>query len=75
MYTVDDVIPEVSWYIAGALMAKFYEEAAYWNVAVHPPDHQLLGKRRCGQLFVDITLSFGLHSAPFIFNFIASVVE
>lgn len=36
--TVDDVICMVSWYGAGALMAKFYVEAAYRNVAVHPSD-------------------------------------
>ena len=56
-------------------MAKFYVRAAYHNIAVHPDDPYLLGKRWHGQFFVDLVLPFGLRSAPYIFNSVADLVE
>ena len=59
----------------GALMAKFDVESAYRNVPVHPSDRHLLGMKWCNQSYVDLALSFGLLSPPFIFNAIADLVE
>jgi hypothetical protein len=72
---VDDVIKMVSSCGDGALMAKFDVLAAYRNVAVHPADRALLGMRWRDKFFVDLTLPFGLRSAPFIFNSVAEMVE
>ena len=73
--TVDQVIQLVSQFGPGALMAKFDVKAAYRNVLVHPSDRYLLGMKWCNCYYVDLTLPFGLHSAPFIFNAIADMVE
>ena len=72
---LDEVIRMVSRYGPGALMAKFDVEAAYRNIAIHPDDRFLLGMKWRGQYYVDLTLPFGLRSAPFIFNSVADMVE
>ena len=72
---VDDIIRMVSRYGPGTLMARFDVEAAYHNIAVHPADRFLLGMKWRGHYYVDLTLPFGLHSAPYIFNSVASLVE
>ena len=73
--TVDQIIRMVSKHGPGALMAKFDVEAAYRNIAVHPDDRVLLGMRWRGKYYVDLALPFGLRSAPYIFNSVASMVE
>ena len=73
--TVDQIIHMVSNYGLGALMAKFDVEAAYRNIAVHPSDRYLLGLRWRKHYYVDLTLPFGLRSAPYIFNSVADMVE
>ena len=73
--TVDQVIRMVSRYGPGALMAKFDVESAYRNIPVHPYDRFLLGMRWRGQFYIDLSLPFGLRSAPFIFNSVADMVE
>ena len=73
--TVDQIICMVSNYGLGALMAKFDVEAAYRNIAVHPSDRYLLGLKWHKHYYVDLTLSFGLRSAPYIFNSVADMVE
>ena len=72
---VDDIIKMVSKFGFGALIAKFDVLVAYQNVAIHPSDHALLGMGWCGKFYVDLALPFGLHSAPFIFDSIAAMVE
>ena len=72
---LDAVIHMVARYGPGALMAKFDVEAAYRNIAVHPDDRFLLGMKWRDQYYVDLTLPFGLRSAPFIFNSVADMVE
>ena len=59
----------------GALMAKFDVEAAYRNIPVHPYDRFLLGMKWRESYYVDLTLPFGLRSAPYIFNSVADMVE
>ncbi|XP_031562491.1 uncharacterized protein LOC116298243 [Actinia tenebrosa] len=65
----------VSNYGPGALIAKFDVQSAYRNVAIHPSDRHLLGMKWRDRYYVDLVLPFGLRSAPFIFDSIASVVE
>ena len=50
-------------------------EVAYCNIPVHPKDRFLVGLKWPGQLFVDLMIPFSLHSAPFIFDLVASLVE
>ena len=59
----------------GTLLAKFEVVSAYRNVGIHPTDRPLLGMKWREQYFVDMTLPFGLRSAPFIFTAIADLVE
>ena len=73
--TVDQVIHLVSQFGAEALMATFDVESAYRNVPVHPLDCYLLGMKWRNLYYVDLTLPFGLCSAPFIFNAIADMME
>ena len=72
---VDDIIKMVSKFGQGALMAKFDVEAAYRNLAVHPSDRYLIGMKWRSMFYVDLALSFGLRSAPYIFNSVADLVE
>lgn len=44
-------------------------------MSVHPDDHQLLGMKWQGALYVDTVLPFGVRSAPYIFTCIADLVE
>ena len=59
----------------GALTAKFDVETAYRNIPVHPSDRFLLGMKWQEFYYVDLTLPFGLRSAPYIFNSVADMVE
>ena len=72
---VDQVIRVVSCYGPGVLMAELDVESAYRNIPVHPDDRFLLGMRWRGQFYIDFSLPLGLHSAPFIFNSVADMVE
>ena len=69
--SVDDVIDGIMDFGRGALMAKFDIE----NVPVHPEDRFLLRMCWKDHFFVDLTLPFGLCSAPFIFTTIADLLE
>ena len=73
--TVDDAIRELSSFGPGAFMAKFDVEAAYRNIPIHPSDHFLFGMRWRDQFYVDLVLPFGLRSAPYLFDAVASAVH
>ena len=64
--TVDQIIPSVSHFGKGALMAKFDVESAYRNVPVHLSDRHLLGMKWRNQYYVDLALPFGLRSARWL---------
>ena len=66
--TVDQIIRMVSRLGRWALMAKFDVEAAYRNIPVHPSDRFLLGMKWRESYYVDLTLPFGLRSAPLHFQ-------
>ena len=72
---MDDIIKMVSKFGPGALMAKFDIESAYWNIAIHPSDRHLLGFKWHNAYYIDLTLPFGLRSAPAIFNSVVELVE
>lgn len=72
---LDDIVHMVAKLGRGALLAKFDIESAYRNVPIHPTDRHLLGMKWRSKYYVDLALPFGLRSAPFIFNSIASSVE
>lgn len=72
---LDQIINMVAKLGRCALMAKFDVEAAYRNIPVHPDDRCLLGLKWRDRFYVDLTLPFGLRSAPYIFNSVASMVE
>ena len=72
---VEQIVRMISSLGRGALMAKFDVETAYRNIPVHPADRNLLGMKWKGKYYVDLALPFGLRSAPFIFNAVASMLE
>ena len=61
---VDDIIAGIMSLGRGTLLAKFDVESPYRIIPVHPNDLYLLGMQLQGNYFVDITLPFGLPSAP-----------
>ena len=61
---VDDTIDRIMSLGRGTLLAKFDVESAYRIIPVHPNDLYLLGMQWQGNYVVDITLPFGLPSAP-----------
>lgn len=59
-------------------MATFDVANGYRNVAIHPqncPQACPLGIKWRDKFYVDMTLPFGLCSAPYIFKFIADMVQ
>ena len=72
---LDDIIKMVSKFGPGALMAKFDNESACRNIAIHPADRQLLGLKWHNYFYIDLVLPFGLRSAPAIFNSVVDLVE
>ena len=66
--SVNDAIKILMALGPGALMAKFDVGSAYRNVAMRPGERYSFGMRWRDLFFVDLALTFGLRSAPFIFN-------
>ena len=56
-------------------MSKLDIKSAFRNIPVHPSDWELLGMKWEGLYFFDMTLPFGLQSAPFLFDEFSSAVE
>ena len=59
----------------GCFMSKLDIKSAFRNIAVHPSDWELLGMKWEGLYFFDVTLPFGLRSAPFLFDELSSALE
>ena len=72
---VDKLVDHVLFLGQGCQLVKIDIESAFRNVPVHPHDHYLLGLLWNGALYIDTVLSFGLHSAPKIFNSLADALE
>ena len=73
--SIEDAGEEVRRRGKGALLAKVDIRSAYRVVPIHPEDRWLLGMLWDGGLFLDLTLPFGLRSAPKIFTAIADAAE
>ena len=58
----------------GTCLIKVDLKSAYRLVPVHPEDHQLLGVRWEGWTYVDLSLPFGLRSAPKLFTAVADAL-
>ena len=63
---IDDIIKTVS--NLGLVRSWPNLTSAYRNIIVHPIDRHLLGLRWGNSYYMDLTLPFGLRSAPAIFN-------
>lgn len=46
-----------------------------FRIPVHADDHHLLGMRWNDEIFIDLTLPFGLRSSPKIFTTVADALE
>ena len=66
--SVDDAVRIVLRLGRGCRIAKLDIKSTYRIVPVHPVDRPLLGMRWNKGLYVDTALSFGLRSAPKLFN-------
>ena len=73
--SVDDAVRILLALGPGAQMAKVDLKSAFRMVPVHPADWHLMGMRWRDRYYVDTCLPFGLHSAPFLFNEVATAIE
>ena len=73
--SVDDAVRILLALGPGALMAKVDLKSAFRMVPVHPADWELLGMHWRGSYYFDTCLPFGLRSAPFLFNEVATAIE
>ena len=73
--TVDSAITEIVKLGRGALFAKVDIKSAFRLLPVHPADRHLLAMNWNSQIFIDICLPFGLHSAPKLFNVLADFLS
>ena len=72
---MDDIIEQVVALGKGAQLTKMDVESAFRIIPVHSEDRPLLGMKWKGLLYIDQILSFGLRSAPKIFNSVADALE
>ena len=73
--SVDQMAEVVAQFGRGAIMAKINIESAYRLIPVHPHDHPLQAMQWKGKVYIDDLLSFGLRSAPKLFNAVADALE
>ena len=73
--SLDEVVGQVMRLGRGALMAKMDIKQVYHNIPVHPADRPLLGMRWEDKVYMDMTLPFGLRSAPLIFTAVADALQ
>ena len=73
--TADDVIYQVIKLGKGALLAKIDIKSAFRLLPVHPEDKHLLQMVWDDSVYVDMCLSFGLRSAPKLFNVAADLLQ
>ena len=72
---VDEVVQRIISLGRGCQLAKIDIESVFRNIPVHPHDRHLLGLSWEGQLYVDAVLTFGLRSAPKMFNALADALQ
>nr|XP_002739190.1 PREDICTED: uncharacterized protein LOC100369835 [Saccoglossus kowalevskii] len=72
---VDDAIAMINKHGPGSLLAKVDIQHAFRLCPVRKQDWHLLGYKWDGHYYFDRVLPFGLRSAPFLFNRIATALE
>ena len=60
---------------SSSFLAKTDIKSAFRLIPVHPDDYELLGMKWEGKYYYDKVLSFGLRSAPAIFNKLSDALE
>ena len=73
--SIDDAVQSLLTLGPGAQMAKVDLKSAFRMIPVHPADWELLGMRWNGSYYMDTCLPFGLRSAPFLFNEVATAIH
>ena len=73
--TVDQAVAHILQVGQGAVLAKVDVAHALRNILVHPEDRHLLGMRWGNDIFIDMTLPFGLRSSPKIITAVADALE
>ena len=72
---VDQIANKVVQLGKGTQLSKMDIEEAYRLVPIHPDDKHLLGIKWDNHTYVDITLPFGLRSAPIIFTALTDALQ
>ena len=73
--SMDNVTETITALGQGTYMGKCDVKEAYRLIPVHTEERQLLGMYWEGRLFVDLTLPFGLRSAPKVFTAVADAFQ
>ena len=71
--TVDDALEEICRTGSDCLLAKIDIKSAFRLLPVHPADRHLLGMEWRDLVYINSCLSFGLWSAPRLFNVLADL--
>ena len=72
---VDQIAQKITQLGRGTQLSKMDIEEAYRVVPIHPDDRHLLGCQSENQVYIDISLPFGLCSAPIIFTALADGLQ
>lgn len=72
---VDHIAKKVVQLGKGTQLSKMDIEEAYRLVPIHPDDKHLLGIKWDNHTYIDITLPFGLRSAPIIFTALTDALQ
>ncbi|MCG8624736.1 MAG: hypothetical protein MJE68_22410 [Proteobacteria bacterium] len=72
---VDQIALKITQLGRGSQLSKMDIEEAYRIVPIHPDDRHLLGCQSDNQVYIDISLPFGLRSAPIIFTALADALQ
>ena len=72
---VDQIAHKITQLGRGSQLSKMDIEEAYRIVPIHPDDRHLLGCQSDNQVYIDISLPFGLRSAPIIFTALADALQ
>lgn len=73
--SVDDAVNICSKLGPGTLLAKIDLENAFRQCPVREADYHLLGMQWRGKFYYDKCLPFGLRSAPYLFNLVATALD
>ena len=73
--TVDHAVEHILQFPPCALLANVDVAHAFWNIPVYTDDWHLLSMQWDGEIFIDLTLPFGLKSSPKICTSVAGALE